>query len=99
LPPAEHRDSGLFERGVVGYRSSIVRRDLTEHDEAVREIEATEDRSDDRHDDVAGQAGGDGAECCSDDDGNRKVEYVAASDEVPEFLQHEDSPLASRSGA
>ncbi len=52
------------------------------------EIHAAEDRSNDRHDDVAGQASGDGSECGADDDGDRQVKHISFGDEGLKFRKH-----------
>lgn len=52
------------------------------------EIEAAEDRANQGHDDVAGQAGGGGREGRADDHGYGEIEHVASCNKIAELSQH-----------
>src|SRR5215217_2193778 len=87
----KQRHAGFGER-LVGHRTAVAGWRAGEHHEVAREVEATEDSADDRHDDVLDKRIDDLAERGTDDDADRKVDHVALDRELAKLLRKTHGP-------
>src|SRR5690606_15320698 len=83
--------SGCLERGIG--RGAIGTR--PQEDVEVREVGASRQHADDRHQDLIDQTADDGRERSTDDDTDRHVDHVAAHTKGFELLQHGMQPPLS----
>ena len=65
---------------------------MIHREEQAAEVRLTADRRDQRGDDVGHERGDHRGEGGADDDGDRRVDHIAAGDEVPEPLNTRISP-------